>query len=409
MGDAATPTLPNFTNQTASVYKANIDAGFAVLDRLAWAFAPHEQDVGSPQPDMTLRLEAGAIFDGTLTEVAAQDTAIIAAPSVDPRIDRVVIDRQSGAVSVVTGTEAASPIPPALPAGKVPVAQVALAVSQTEIVNADITDERELGILGLAELAFTAITALSALTSPATGDEVAVHDASAGAERKITLADLWTVVDTFSEIASVDGAQDILAIFDASVGAIRKVKPDDLVAGGLVLLTTASASNSSSIDFTSGIDSTYEAYIVIGTEIVPVSDNVRLNLRTDSTGGASFDAGASDYKAHIDGGNSFDGAVITTRSGTDKIEATSTGGTNAGIGSAAGEKCNFVLWMFNPAGTGYTDFAWTASWDTAGTQVASAVGSARRDATHAVNAIRFLLSSGNISSGEFRLYGVKKS
>ncbi len=149
MGDAATPALPDFTSQTASVYKANIDAGFAVADRLAWAFAPHEQDVGSPQPDMTLRLEAGAIFDGaTLTEVAAQDTAVIAAPSTDPRIDRVVIDKVTGAVSVVTGTEAASPTPPAVPAGKVPVAQVALVVGQSEIVNADITDERALGLPG---------------------------------------------------------------------------------------------------------------------------------------------------------------------------------------------------------------------------------------------------------------------
>ncbi len=149
MGDAATPALPDFTSQTASVYKANIDAGFAVADRLAWAFAPHEQDVGSPQPDMTLRLEAGAIFDGgTLTEVAAQDTAVITAPSVNPRIDRVVIDRGTGAVSVVTGTEAASPTPPAVPAGKVPVAQVALTTGSTEITNSDITDERALGLPG---------------------------------------------------------------------------------------------------------------------------------------------------------------------------------------------------------------------------------------------------------------------
>ena len=143
MGDAATPTLPNFTNQTASVYKANIDAGFAAADRLAWAFAPHQQDQGSPAPDMTLRLEAGTIFDGaTLTEVAAQSTGAIAAPSSDPRIDRVVIDKASGAVSVATGAEAASPSPPAIPAGKLPIAQVAFSVGQTEIVNSDITDER---------------------------------------------------------------------------------------------------------------------------------------------------------------------------------------------------------------------------------------------------------------------------
>ena len=149
MGDAATPTLPNFTNQTASVYKANIDAGFAAADRLAWAFAPHQQDQGSPAPDMTVRLEAGAIFDGaTLTEVAAQSTGTITAPTTDPRIDRIVIDRASGAVSVVTGSEAASPTPPAIPAGKLPVARVVLAVGQTEIVDSDITDERALDLLG---------------------------------------------------------------------------------------------------------------------------------------------------------------------------------------------------------------------------------------------------------------------
>ncbi len=154
MGDAATPTIPNFTNQTASVYKANIDAGFAVADRLAWAFAPHQQDQGSPAPDMTLRLEAGAIFDGaTLTEVAAQSTGTIIAPSVDPRIDRVVIDRATGAVSVIAGSEAASPTPPAITSGKVPIAQVLLATSTIEISNSDITDERDLGMLGVHGIA----------------------------------------------------------------------------------------------------------------------------------------------------------------------------------------------------------------------------------------------------------------
>ncbi len=149
MGNAATPVLPDFTSQTAAAYKANIDSGFAVADRLAWAFAAHEQDVGSPQPDMTVRLEAGAIFDGTtLTEVAEQDTAVFTAPTTNPRIDRVVIDRGTGVVSVITGSEAPSPVAPAITAGKVPVAQIALVVGQTTITNSDITDERDRGFLG---------------------------------------------------------------------------------------------------------------------------------------------------------------------------------------------------------------------------------------------------------------------
>lgn len=150
MGDAANPVRPDFTSQTASVYKANIDAGFAVADRLAWAFAPHEQAT----PDMTVRLEAGAIFDGTtLTEVAAQNTGTITAPSANPRIDRVAIDRSTGVVSVVTGAENPSPTLPAITVGKAPVAQVALVVSQTSIMDSDITDERDLKLLGIQGIA----------------------------------------------------------------------------------------------------------------------------------------------------------------------------------------------------------------------------------------------------------------
>jgi hypothetical protein len=89
----------------------------------------------------------------TLTEKAAQTTATITAPTTDPRIDRVVIDDTTGTVSVITGTEAASPTPPALTAGKLPIAQVALVVSQTTIVNADITDERAWPLQTSAEFA----------------------------------------------------------------------------------------------------------------------------------------------------------------------------------------------------------------------------------------------------------------
>ena len=136
---ASTFTQPDFTSQTATVYKTAIDDSVAVMKRGAAAFAAHAQAT----PDMTVRVDAGSIFDGdTLTEVAAQNTGTIAAPTTDPRIDRVVIDQATGVVSVITGSEAPSPVPPAITAGKVPIAQVSLIVSQTTIVNGDITDER---------------------------------------------------------------------------------------------------------------------------------------------------------------------------------------------------------------------------------------------------------------------------
>lgn len=144
----------NYTTQTGTVYPLAIDADWAVATRLVDNFAPHAQAT----PNMTVALDAGHLFNGaTLAEVAAQSTGTIAAPVSNPRIDRVVVDRVSGAVAVVTGTEAASPSPPAIPAGKVPMAQVLLQTSTTVIGNSMLTDERDLGSLGLASGAYTAV------------------------------------------------------------------------------------------------------------------------------------------------------------------------------------------------------------------------------------------------------------
>lgn len=137
--------LPDFTVDDPTTYKGKIDGNFAVLQRPSAAFSVHEQAT----PNMTVHVEAGAIWvpsGPTLSEVAAQDTATITAPVGNPRIDRVVIDASTGAVSVVSGTEAASPSAPAIPAGQVPVARLTLSVGQVAIANADITDERAPGL-----------------------------------------------------------------------------------------------------------------------------------------------------------------------------------------------------------------------------------------------------------------------
>jgi len=144
----------SYTTQTGTAYPLAIDADWAVAARLVDNFAPHAQAA----PNMTVALDAGHLFDGaTLVEIVAQSTGAIMAPVANPRIDRIVIDRASGAVSVVTGTEAASPAPPAIPAGKAPVAQVLLQTTSTAVTNSMLTDERDLSALGLASGAYTTV------------------------------------------------------------------------------------------------------------------------------------------------------------------------------------------------------------------------------------------------------------
>ena len=101
--------------------------------------------------DMTVKVSAGRFFDlvsRTFVTNAVQTSSLIVAPVTNPRIDLVHIDRRTGVIGVVTGTEAASPVVPAVPAGGLPVAEVALAVGVTEIIDSLITDIRELAVLG---------------------------------------------------------------------------------------------------------------------------------------------------------------------------------------------------------------------------------------------------------------------
>jgi len=113
---------------------------WAVAQRIVGSFAPHAQAT----PNLTLALDAGHLLNGTtLTEVNAQSVGPITPPTSGFRIDRVVIDRLTGAASVITGV-ASSLTPPAIPAGKLPAAQVMLVPTSTTITNDLIVDERAL-------------------------------------------------------------------------------------------------------------------------------------------------------------------------------------------------------------------------------------------------------------------------
>lgn len=119
--------------------RVNMCSAINAASQKAWAFAPYPSDT----PDMLVHLWPGALLvDGQPVEVATQATGAFAAPTVHPRIDRIVIDARTGALAVVAGVEAATPARPNVPAGKLPVARVRFSVGMTAISEGDIDDER---------------------------------------------------------------------------------------------------------------------------------------------------------------------------------------------------------------------------------------------------------------------------
>ena len=172
-------------------------------------------------------------------------------------------------------------------------------------------------------------------------------------------------------------------------------------AGSMVLLQTQTASTSATIDFTTGIDSTYSTYCVVASGATVATDAVDFYFR------ASTDAG-SNYL----GTNEYDYQLQYAQGGAANQENQATAGAFAQIGdnlgNASTESFNFVLYIYAPSTTGI----WTTG-NCSGGQI-SADARVRDfsctfgvETTSAVNAIRFLASSGSIASGTFKLYGIK--
>jgi len=107
------------------------------------AYVDQFETIENSPANMAVVVNAGKVMTGeTLVSIADQTTTLITAPTSNPRIDRVVVDKLTGVYTIVTGSESATPVAPAIPVGKMPSSQIALTTSTSTITEALITDER---------------------------------------------------------------------------------------------------------------------------------------------------------------------------------------------------------------------------------------------------------------------------
>lgn len=133
-------TTPNYTTQSGTAYPLRIDAALAALAVVAAAFQPVLAGGWS------VTIGAATIPSGdSVVTVAAQTVTVSGAPASGARIDRIVIDRQTGAASVVEGTAADSPVAPSIPSGKLPCARLTIPAGTAALSNAMGVDERMVG------------------------------------------------------------------------------------------------------------------------------------------------------------------------------------------------------------------------------------------------------------------------
>lgn len=172
-----------------------------------------------------------------------------------------------------------------------------------------------------------------------------------------------------------------------------------------VLLATYSPSTAASVDITSVFSGTYTCYFIT-FELSPATDDVEVYLRTDTSNGASFDSGASDYRYAMS--YNADGGASGTRVSTGNTQIQIGNASAAGsVGNAAGEGVAGFLQVFTGSASRFPVINGHGGWfnASAGNLYRWELSAARNSAA-TINALQIFFETGNIASGTVKVYGM---
>ena len=177
--------------------------------------------------------------------------------------------------------------------------------------------------------------------------------------------------------------------------------------GSLVKIASTTASSSSSLSFTSGIDSTYKEYIFYFNNIHPQSDNQELFFNFSIDGGSNYNVTktTSTFQAyHNEAGND---SSLSYHTAGDLAQSTNYQRLGFSSDNADDASLSGYLHLFEPSSTTFTKhFIATTNMYHNDTYSVNYYLAGYCNTTSAVNAIRFAFGSGNIDAGTITVYGV---
>jgi hypothetical protein len=196
---------------------------------------------------------------------------------------------------------------------------------------------------------------------------------------------------------------------DRSMASITSL-PSGVSGGSLVLLETQTASSSSTISFTSNLDSTYKEYIFKLINIHPQTDNVEFQFNMSADSGSNYNVTKTTtffeaYHAEADNDQAL--AIADSRDLAQSTAFQKLGQEGQQADDADQNLCG-LLHLFNPSSTTFVKhfIATTIANSHNGNYCWNSYIAGYGNTTSAVDAVQFKMSSGNIDAGTFKLYGV---
>jgi len=202
----------------------------------------------------------------------------------------------------------------------------------------------------------------------------------------------WATITQGTATTITNGAGSISVAFTAP-------------SGDFVHIASATASSSSEITFT-GLSSTYDTYVIEMQGVQPATDGVIMYMQTSTDNGSTYDSGATDYAWNSSGTN--DGGTIDPEgsTGDTKIGLAGEQGSEE-LGNGTNETLAGNITIYKPSDTTYTKVNFNLTYLDVAADNNSLTGGGARLSAADVDAVRLYMSSGNIATGNFRLYGYK--
>ena len=180
---------------------------------------------------------------------------------------------------------------------------------------------------------------------------------------------------------------------------------------GLVYIASVTASSSATLEFTTGIDSTYNEYQFHYVNMHPATDSVHFQFQVNADGASGFNETitSSTFWALHNEDNVY--TYLAYRTGSDQAQGTAYQRLIEHVGGASGmddSSVSGVLTLYAPSSTTYVKhFTSRASGMFNGSPRAEDFYAAGYvNTTSAIDEISFQFSSGNIDAGSIHMYGV---